>query len=207
VGIFRHVPVHALDDCTQNWEQLEAEVVLTPALATLEKEVKELKEQVSALNSEPVAGLKTVAMAYRKEAFSIPSGAVTKVPVDTVINDPEGLFNLVEGVYVAPSTGYYNVQGEVLINTSLALPGFGEDIQVVRGLAQIDVGGAAKIRGSDFSEASGILGAVCGGIVHVAAGSKIELATFQLCETKAEARGLLVANGEVTNRLSVVRVA
>jgi hypothetical protein len=61
----------------------------------------------------------TAARAYRTAALPLGVG-FNKIPLDTVSADPGGHFNLTSGRYVAPTTGYYQVNAGASANTTAA---------------------------------------------------------------------------------------
>jgi hypothetical protein len=55
----------------------------------------------------------TQARANRSAAFTLPASTNTKIPFDTVSFDPGGNFQLANGRYICPASGYYQVDGQI----------------------------------------------------------------------------------------------
>jgi hypothetical protein len=142
-------------------------------------------------------GASTAASAYRSTTQKIPTASPTRIKLDKTIFDLGSNYNIVEGFYVAPATGYYSVAGVV----SIALTAVAEATFIV----SIFVNGAERIRGHRFEGkpvGSGLCNGTAAGILKLAKGDKVELIGWQF--TGAE-RELELAENE--NRLDVVRVA
>ncbi len=143
---------------------------------------------------------KSVAMAYRKAAFKLPSGAVTKVPVDTVIKDPGANINLAKGCYIVPSNGYYSVYGETEVESGTVFTN-------VESLCAIYVNGVITVRGSRTNATISNAGLACNvaGIIFCKKGDEIELRGYQFDAAKGEERPIAAGNPDA-NFLAVSRV-
>jgi hypothetical protein len=122
----------------------------------------------------PVLGEATAAIAYRKFALTIPTGATTKIPLDTAVRDPAKCFDLVNGYYVVPREGLYLVAGNVYIATPGATTAYTAG-------AAVAVNGTAAVQGEYLPTAyyPGAVALPVAGMIFCKAGDHIELTAVQ----------------------------
>lgn len=156
-----------------------------------------LEELLTTFSNEAEAKLNSVAIARRKAIQKIPSGAFTLVAMDEVINDPGSNMN-VGGYYVVPSTGYYQVFGNVLIKLGATAEFLLTNQISVSGVpVQSGIYGAKPIVAQEFA------GVNASGIMFCKAGERIEYQVFQNSGAEIE----LFTTLPQYNRLSVSRIA
>ena len=152
------------------------------------QEQKETNEKIT--NLEKFAA--TAATAYRGTAQKIPNSVATVITINTALYDPNKLFNLVEGAYIAPEKGLYQVTGTVAL-TTVAEAEIWPDIRK---------NGADALRGTRLHKQIGVINVMVSGLMPCEAGEKIQLQVVQISGAEVELEIL-----PVENRLSVVRVA
>jgi hypothetical protein len=148
-----------------------------------------------------VSPVTTVAIAYRKAGQKIPSGATTRVKIDTVVKDPGKNINVAEGFYEVPVEGYYSVVGNVFYAAQLGTGGHSNTGLVLLNGTQASLGNqtySAQIAGGNIG-----FSVEC--ILFCKAKDKIELAIYQ--DNAAASEAPTAENNESFNRLQVVRVA
>jgi hypothetical protein len=140
----------------------------------------------------------TAGRASRIAAQNLPNVTWTRIKIDTLqTTDPTGNFDLVNGRYICPATGYYQASGQVAMGTV--------GVAVGELLVGIRVNEAEAIRGTRVGVKEGRPEITCStvsGIVQCNATDTIGLWAFN---NSAAERGLEIAGYE--NFLSVVRVA
>ena len=137
----------------------------------------------------------TLAVAYRKAALSLGAAAFTAIPLDTVLVDNAGAMS--GGNYVAPSTGWYSITGQVA-----ATYGAAGTICI----ASVFISGGAEIlRGTRQSSAAlnELVNNQVAGTAMLETGQALELVGYNSAATTA---ALEVPNA-AENILSVYRIA
>ena len=153
-------------------------------LRAMERELRELAVRQGVSTG-------TVASAYASAEEKSLKGE-NKVPIDTAIKDPSGLFGA-NAFYTAPAEGYYQVNGTAGLKCA------SETIQITR----IHVSGTNKLEGQRVVTKAGQYGiCVVTGILFLAVGAKVELYTY--VETGEAEKLSQTGSCDV---MSVVRVA
>ena len=131
-----------------------------------------------------VTALTTTAKArvYRSAAYTPGASGAVKVPLDAENYDPGNNFDLVNSRFIAPFAGYYAVSGASSIKGATA----GDTL-----ITMLYVNGAEYSRGNRvIIGTTGVHALVISDIVHMAAGSYVELWVY--CST---ARAFEVGSG------------
>jgi len=135
----------------------------------------------------PAGGLPAhPARAYRNASLSLTANSWNKIPLDTDSFDPGGYFDLANGRYVAPVTGYYQVNGNAQASGSGTWVGLYKNGSPIPSYG--DLAGSATSSVSVISD-----------IISLTAGDLLELWV-----NPASASSLAVGNGAGNNFLSVV---
>ena len=112
--------------------------------------------------------------AQRKGALSFGAGAFTYIPMDTVTpgDDPNGHFDLADGWYVVPATGWYHIDAQM----DFVASGAGTDIL----LSLSTQGGAEKARGARIvaTGASQLVSPTIACKLPLVAGDELKLSLF-----------------------------
>jgi hypothetical protein len=134
----------------------------------------------------------SIAAAYRGTAQETGENVEERVKLNTNIFDIGKNFDLVNGYYVAPVTGWYQCNGNILIQTTAE--------GVI--LCHIRVNEALQVQGGELTaKGAGFYAITVAGVVFAAAGQHIELSL----RTTLKAQKLNIAGDR--NQLSIYLVA
>lgn len=135
----------------------------------------------------------SISMAFRNAVQKIPNGVFTQLKLDKVIKDAGSHFNA-SGSYVVPADGYYQVNGNSLLKTTVAAE--------YNAVLKVYVNGSPAVAGV-FLEKVGkeFIGGTVAGIVFCKAGETIELMVYQASGAERE-----TFNSQEFNQMSVARI-
>jgi hypothetical protein len=150
---------------------------------------------VALLASLPGAvGATTPARAYRNAAFTSPGGAWTKLPLDTIGNDPGGNFSVANSRYTCPATGTYQVNGSFTMANQAS--GDQAGLAIYKSGAMVAIGDMAW-----STSTTGGTGVNISDVIQCNAGDYLEL----WCYTSVQ-RAMTNAGSAFANYFSVVQV-
>lgn len=161
-----------------------------------EPTIQELIERIEVLEGK--LGLETAAVGFREAEQGIPSGVQTKIKLDKAVTDPGKHLDLVNGHYVVPEEGFYEIDGNLLLTAPA-----GEYITAIA----IFINGAKAIGGTFLGvkwapAPEGVVTGVVSGIIFLKKNDHVELFVYQTSGVERKT----TAGGENWNRLSISRV-
>ena len=166
-----------------------------PRFTYPEPTIQELIERIEILEGR--LGLETAAVGFRETEQGIPNAVQTQIKLNAVSPDPSKRIDLVNGWYLVPEDGFYDVSGNLLLTApageyNVFANIFVNKLQVLGGTF-LDV---------KWKATEGLVSAVVSGIIFCKKGDHIELSVYQ---TSGAERKTAVG-GSIWNRLSVTRV-